>query len=167
MQNQINELSRLAFIQVVLLVAIAFPAISYSQESSTVSREYLTLDWTEKRSFSPAVVTQGGKTVWLAGVTAPFDADRNSLAGDFEAQTHEVFRVIESRLVELGGSLADIVTMTVFIGDTRYGNSFVDIRGTKFEPGHYPSSALITVTGFALPGIELEIKATAVINNDQ
>ncbi|MBT5032585.1 MAG: RidA family protein [Proteobacteria bacterium] len=140
--------------------------MSQAQDGGPVSKEYLTLDWTEGRAFSPAVVTQGGKTVWLAGVTAPFDADGNSLAGDFEAQTHEVFRVIEERLSKFGGTLADIVTMTVFIGDTRYGNPFVDIRATKFEPGHYPSSALITVTGFALPGIELEVKATAVVDGD-
>jgi enamine deaminase RidA (YjgF/YER057c/UK114 family) len=144
----------------------AMPAVSNAQDDDGVSREYLTLDWTEERAFSPAVVTQGGKTVWLAGVTSPFDADGNSLAGDFEAQAHEVFRVIEERLMQLGGSLADIVTMTVFIGDTRYGDSFVNIRSTKFESGHYPSSALITVVGFARPGIELEIKATAVIGSD-
>jgi 2-iminobutanoate/2-iminopropanoate deaminase len=150
----------------VALISGLLPALGAAQDGGTVSREYLTLDWTEGRAFSPAVVTQGGKTVWLAGVTAPFDADGNSLAGDFEAQTHEVFRVIEGRLEQLGGSLADIVTMTVFIGDTRYGNPFVDIRSTKFEPGHYPSSALITVTGFALPDIVLEIKATAVIDAD-
>ncbi len=141
------------------------PALAAAQDGAS-SREYLTLDWTEGRSFSPAVVTRGGKTVWLAGVTAPFDADGNSLEGDFEAQAHEVFRVIEERLVQLGGSLADIVTMTVFIGDTRYGDSFVDIRSTKFEARHYPSSALITVVGFARPGIELEVKATAVIDAD-
>ena len=150
----------------VALISGLLPALGTAQDGGTVSREYLTLDWTEGRAFSPAVVTQGGKTVWLAGVTAPFDADGNSLAGDFEAQTHEVFRVIEARLEQLGGSLADIVTMTVFIGDTRYGDPFVNIRKTKFEPGRYPSSALITVVGFALPGIELEIKATAVIDAD-
>ena len=160
-------LKRVALLPVVLVAMIVMPPVSVAQQGSAASREYLTLEWTEKRSFSPAVVTEGGKTIWLAGVTAPFDGEGNSLAGDFEAQTHEVFRVIESRLVELGGSLADIVTMTVFIGDTRYGNSFVDIRATKFEPGHYPSSALITVSGFALPGIELEIKATAVLSNSQ
>jgi enamine deaminase RidA (YjgF/YER057c/UK114 family) len=150
----------------VVLISCFVSALAAAQDGGTVSREYLTLDWTEGRAFSPAVVTEGGKTVWLAGVTAPFDANGNSLAGDFEAQTHEVFRVIEERLEQLGGSLADIVTMTVFIGDTRYGNPFVDIRATKFESGHYPSSALITVVGFALPGIELEIKATAVIDTD-
>ena len=157
--------SRIVLPASVLLFA-AIPALATAQDGGTVTREYLTLDWTEGRAFSPAVVTQGGKTVWLAGVTAPFDADGNSLAGDFEAQTHEIFRVIEERLATFGGTLADIVTMTVFIGDTRYGDPFVEIRGTTFEPGHYPSSALITVVGFARPGILLEVKATAVVGTN-
>jgi enamine deaminase RidA (YjgF/YER057c/UK114 family) len=148
----------------ILVATLMLPGAANSQDAGAVTREYLTLDWTEGRAFSPAVVTQGGKTVWLAGVTAPFDADGNSLAGDLEAQTHEIFRVIAERLATYGGTLADIVTMTVYIGDTRYGDPFIDIRATKFEAGHYPSSALITVVGFALPGILLEVKATAVVS---
>ena len=161
--NPITERLCLALLAT-LVVTLALPGSVNSQDAGAVSREYLTLDWTEGRAFSPAVVTQGGKTVWLAGVTAPFDADGNSLAGDLEAQTHEVFRVIAERLATYGGTLADIVTMTVYIGDTRYGDPFIDIRATKFEAGHYPSSALITVVGFARPGILLEVKATAVVN---
>ena len=151
---------------VILVLTPTLPRSVRAQDTEVVSREYLTLDWTEARAFSPAVATQGGKTIWLAGVTAPFDAEGNSLVGDFEAQTHEIFRVIEERLGTFGGTLADIVTMTVYIGDTRYGDPFVDIRATKFEAGHYPSSALITVVGFALPGILLEVKAIAVIGTD-
>ena len=155
----------LALLAIVVLTP-TLPRSVRAQDTEVVSREYLTLDWTEARAFSPAVATQGGKTIWLAGVTAPFDAEGNSLVGDFEAQTHEIFRVIEERLGTFGGTLADIVTMTVYIGDTRYGDPFVDIRATKFEAGHYPSSALITVVGFALPGILLEVKAIAVIGTD-
>ncbi len=156
---------RVALLATVLLL-YSIPVLSNAQDGGPVAREYLTLDWTEGRAFSPAVVTQGGKTIWLAGVTAPLDAEGNSLAGDLEAQTHEIFRVIEERLATFGGTLADIVTMTVYIGDTRYGDPFIDIRTTKFEPGHYPSSALITVVGFARPGILLEVKATAVVSAD-
>ena len=151
---------------VILVLSPALPRSVRAQDTGVVVREYLTLDWTEARAFSPAVATQGGKTIWLAGVTVPFDVAGHSLVGDFEAQTHEIFRVIEERLGTFGGTLADIVTMTVYIGDTRYGDPFVDIRAAKFEAGHYPSSALITVVGFALPGILLEVKATAVIGTD-
>ena len=147
----------------ILVLTLTPSGLANAQDAGAVSREYLTLDWTEGRAFSPAVVTQGGKTVWLAGVTALEDADGNSLAGDFEGQAHEIFRVIEERLRTFDGTLADIVTMTVYIGDTRYGDPFIDIRATKFEPGRYPSSALITVVGFARPGMLLEVKATAVV----
>ena len=49
-------------------------------------REYCKGTWQEDRSFSPAVVTRGGKHVWLAGVGMWRDEAGNSLAGDFEAQ---------------------------------------------------------------------------------
>ena len=162
----ITTTRRVALLAAVSCLCTMMPGLSNAQDEGPVSREYLTLDWTEGRAFSPAVVTQGGKTVWLAGVTAPVDAAGNSLAGDFDAQTHEIFRVIEERLATFGGTLADIVTMTVYIGDTRYGDPFVDIRATKFEAGHYPSSALITVVGFARLGILLEVKAIAVVSAD-
>ncbi|HEY5623845.1 MAG TPA: RidA family protein [Gammaproteobacteria bacterium] len=147
-------------------IACVIPMLSIAQDTDSVTREYMTLDWTEDRAFSPVVATTGGKTIWLAGVTTPFDAEGNSLAGDFEAQTREIFRVIEERLEQFGGTLADIVTMTVYIGDTRFGDPFVEIRKEMFEPGRYPSSALITVTGFARPEILIEIKAIAVVDAD-
>ena len=145
------------------LMLCALPALAAAQDDG-VEREYLTLDWTEGRAFSPVVTTTGGKTVWLAGVTVIADADGNSLAGDFEGQTREIFRIIEDRLEQFGGTLSDIVTMTVYISDTRFGDPFVAIRRELFEPGHYPSSALITVTGFARPESLLEVKATAVVS---
>ena len=127
-------------------------------------RECLKDDWAETRAFSPAVVTEGGKIAWLAGVTTTKDKDGNDIGGEFEAQAHEIFRVISSRLETLGGSLEDIVTMTVYLKDTRHGTPFVDIRKQYFKKC-FPSSALITVVGFARPDIMLEIKATAVLDD--
>jgi 2-iminobutanoate/2-iminopropanoate deaminase len=53
--------------------------------------------------------------------------------------------------------------MTVFINDPRYGDEFVKVRGQVFKDGRYPASALITVSGFARPGIVIEIQGVAVI----
>jgi hypothetical protein len=39
-------------------------------------------DFQKSRAFSPAVVTQGGKIVWLAGQTALTDLDGKSIAHD-------------------------------------------------------------------------------------
>ena len=137
-----------------------------SAQAQEHTREYLIDDFGRQRAFSRAVATTGGKTIWLAGQTTTTDASGNSLAGDFEGQTREIFRLIEERLTHFGGTLADIVTMTVYIGDTRYGDPFVELRKEYFDNDEYPSSALITVVGFARPEILLEIKATAVVDAD-
>ena len=148
-----------------LLVASACTESSPpAAESSAVTREYVIDDFAEQWAFSRAVATTGGTTVWLAGQTTLVDADGNDISGDFEAQTYEVFRLIEERLARFGGTLADIVTMTVWIDDVRNSRRFTEIRSEHFEAGRYPSSALITVVGFAAPGLKVEVKATAVID---
>jgi len=120
-------------------------------------------DWQKTRSFSPAVVTEGGRTVWLAGQTTLVDLDGNDIAGKFEPQARTIFALIDRTLQRAGGSLANLVTMTVFINDPRMGDRFVQIRGEYFEAGRYPCSALVTVSNFARPGCVIEIQGIAVI----
>ena len=115
------------------------------------------------RAYSPAVVTEGGRIVWLAGQLALQDGDGRDIAGDFEAQTRQVFALMDATLRRVGGALADVVTMTVFIKEPRYGDRFVEIRRELFPDGKFPASALITVANFARPGIEIEIQGVAVI----
>src|SRR5207248_332098 len=43
------------------------------------------------RAFSPGVVTDGGKMVWVAGQTATRDNAGNDIANNFEAQVKQVF----------------------------------------------------------------------------
>jgi 2-iminobutanoate/2-iminopropanoate deaminase len=117
------------------------------------------------RAYSPAVVTEGGRIVWMAGQTATVDGDGMDISGNFEAQTHRVFALMDQTLQRAGGTLADLVTMTVFIKEPRHGDRFVEIRKQKFPDGRYPGSALITVTNFARPGMEIEIQGIAAIGD--
>ena len=126
--------------------------------------QYLELTARQKeRAFSPAVITEGGKTVWLAGHAGLEDASGKSLAGDFDAQVRAAFAAINRTLQRAGGSLDNMVTMTVFIVDVRYGDRFVQIRREMFPQDNFPASALITVSGFARPGMLIEIQGVAVI----
>jgi 2-iminobutanoate/2-iminopropanoate deaminase len=118
--------------------------------------------WQQSRSFSPAVVTEGGKVVWIAGHTGRKDQAGNSLAGDFDAQTRQTFKNIEATLKEAGASLKDMVTMTVFLADSRYTTRMTEIRSEIFGE-NFPASAAITVTGFADPGMLIEIQGIAVV----
>jgi enamine deaminase RidA (YjgF/YER057c/UK114 family) len=120
-------------------------------------------DFQKSRAFSPAVITQGGRTVWLAGQTATRDAEGRDISGDFDAQTRTIFALIDATLCRVGGSLADMVTMTVFINDPRHGDRFVELRRGIFANGNFPASALITVSHFARPGMLIEIQGVAVI----
>jgi enamine deaminase RidA (YjgF/YER057c/UK114 family) len=115
------------------------------------------------RAYSPAVITQGGRTAWLAGQTATRDENGRDISGDFDAQVRTIFALIDKTLRRAGVTLADMVTMTVFINDPRNGDRFVELRKGFFPDGNFPASALITVSNFARPGMLIEIQGVAVI----
>jgi 2-iminobutanoate/2-iminopropanoate deaminase len=117
----------------------------------------------KSRAYSPAVVTEGGKTVWLAGQSALTDEDGASIAGDCAAQTRTIFANIDRMLRAHGGSIDNLVSMTVFIGDPRYADEFVQVRRQTFTNGAFPASAVVTVAGFRRLGIVIEIQGVAVI----
>ena len=120
-------------------------------------------DFQKSRAFSPGVITQGGKIVWLAGQTATRDEAGTDISGNFEAQVRTIFGLLDKTLKAAGGSLTNMVTMTVFINDPRLGDRFIEMRAKMFPDGNFPASALITVSHFARPGMLIEIQGVAVI----
>jgi 2-iminobutanoate/2-iminopropanoate deaminase len=128
-----------------------------------VVRHFLKRETAQVRAYSQAVVTAGGRTVWLAGQVALADAAGTSLAGNFDGQVREVFVRLGQTLAEVGGKLADIVTMTVFITDARYGDRFTELRKEIFGD-NFPASALITVAGLARLELLVEVQGVAVID---
>src|SRR6185312_788905 len=134
--------------------------------SASIAREYVPLPpEIAGRSYSPAVVTKGGRTVWLAGVTTLKDEQGHSLAGDIEGQTRFIFREIERTLKKVGGKLTDVVYITVYLTDARNGTEFAKVRREVF-PTNPPSSSQITISALALPGFLIEVHAIAVIGDE-
>jgi len=127
-----------------------------------VKKSFVRGTWQVKRAFSPVVITEGGKTLWIAGHTGAVDDAGKSLAGDFDAQIRQTFRNIEKTLAEAGATLADLVTMTVFLIDARHTTRMTEIR-TEIFGKDFPASAAITVAGFAQPEMMIEIQGIAVI----
>ena len=117
----------------------------------------------KSRAFSPAVITEGGRTIWLAGQTTTNDLEGRDISGKFDEQVRTVFALMNRTLERAGASLASLVTMTVFINDPRHGDRFVQLRREFFADGRYPCSALLTISGFARPGILIEIQGVAVV----
>ena len=128
----------------------------------TSIRRYIKREAAQARAYSQAVVTEGGRIVWLAGQVGASDASGKPLAGDFEGQVREIFSRLGQTLEEAGGKLADMVTMTVFITDARLGDRFTQLRKEIFGD-NFPASALITVAGLARPELLVEVQGIAVI----
>src|SRR5712691_3535811 len=110
------------------------------------------------RAYSQGV--RVGNLLFLAGQLGT-DAEPRPAEGRFEAQTRRAFARMQTILEAAGGSLDNLVAMTVFITDIRYGGEFVRLRGEILKHD-FPASALIGVSHLASPDALLEIQAVAV-----
>ena len=102
-----------------------------------------------------------GNLLFLAGQMG-HDAEPRPAVGRFELQTRRVFERMRVILEAAGGSLDDLVTMTVFVTDIRHGDEFVRLRGEILQRD-FPASALIGVSHLANPDALLEIQAIAAL----
>jgi 2-iminobutanoate/2-iminopropanoate deaminase len=116
-----------------------------------------------QRSYGAGVVTEGGRIVWLAGMGGTRAPDGKTIE-DFAGQTRQAFRNIEAALKRAGGSLENVVSMTVMIRNQSDGDEFVKIRGEFFK-SNFPASMLITAKDFANPTLLVEIQSVAVIGD--
>ena len=103
-----------------------------------------------------------GNLLFLAGQTGT-DQPAPAGVGRLEAQTRRAFARMQMILEAAGGTLDNLVTMTVFITDMRYGDEFVRLRGEILQRD-FPASALIGVSHLANPDALLEIQAIAVFD---
>jgi len=148
-----NMFSRIAVLGTIA-VGMCHPALA---------AQYLKPTLTE-RSYAAGVVTQGGRIVWLAGTGGASRPDGTRIT-DFSEQTQQAFRNIEATLKQTGGTLDDLVTMTVMIRNQSDGDTFVKVRGEFFKNGKFPASMLITAKDFANANLLVEIQSVAVIGD--
>lgn len=145
-------------------IGITTAALVFGFTMPLHAQKYVKGERPQQRGYSLAVITEGGKTVWLGGQIATVDDSGKSLAGDFEGQVRQIFKLINATLEKAGGKLKDMVQMTVFITDVRNGDRLTEIRREIFGD-NFPGSALITVTGLADPNAKIEIQGYAVIGS--
>lgn len=110
-----------------------------------------------------AVVTQGGKTVWLRG-QCPQNLDdfHNISSSDPVEQTHQVMQNILQLIEEAGGSMEHLVKVVVYITDVRHREAVYRTMG-EYIKGVHPVSTGLVVQALARPEWLVEIDGTAVI----
>ncbi len=134
-----------------------------AQTGSAPTRQFIKTPAAQNNAYSQAVITSGGRTIWLAGqASSQKDAAGKSLAGDFDGQVRAVFDALSKTLEGVGGKLSDIVTMTAFITDDRYDRRFLELR-KEIIGDNFPASAMINIRSLAQPDLLIEIQAVAVV----
>ena len=110
-----------------------------------------------------AVVTEGGKTVYLRGQCPQnLDDAKNIQSHDPVEQTHKVMQNIVQLIEEAGGSIEHLVKVVVYITDVRHREAVYRTMG-EYIRGVYPVSTGLVVQALARPDWLVEIDATAVI----
>jgi enamine deaminase RidA (YjgF/YER057c/UK114 family) len=105
-----------------------------------------------------------GGTVYIAGQAALDEQNQIVGIGDPRSQAEQVWRNIGLAVNAGGGTLADIVKITVFLKDVRHAAAEISVRERLFERGRFPICTLVQVANLGLPELLMEIDAVAVLN---
>ena len=118
------------------------------------------------RAVSPAVAEPQAGTwsnclvvngvAYVAGMTA------GGSEGDEYAQAKVIFTKIRHLLEAAGGSMADVVKVTIFVTDITQREKVWQAR-REFFTGNFPASTLVQVAALANPLLKVEIEAVAHI----
>jgi len=110
-----------------------------------------------------AVVTEGGKTVWLRGQCPQnLDDGANIDSNDPVEQTHKVMKNIVQLINEAGGEIKHLVKLVVYITDIKNREAVYRTIG-QYTKGVYPVSTGLVVNSLARPEWLVEVDAIAVI----
>jgi enamine deaminase RidA (YjgF/YER057c/UK114 family) len=113
--------------------------------------------------FSHVTIARGQRLVCLAGQVA-LRPDFSVIGeGDLAEQTRAAMRNLEVALTAAGATWDDIVRRTIYTTEpTRFDVITPAIEEVQGSTEH-PSQTIIGVTGRAVPGLLIEIEATAVL----
>ena len=112
--------------------------------------------------FSHGWETQGGRTLYMSGQVA-FDGEGRVVgSGDLVAQFRQVCQNLKALVGARGGQMTDIVKLTVYLTDIARLPDYGRIKAA-YIPGPQPASTAVGVTALAVPGLVIEVEATAVL----
>jgi len=102
-----------------------------------------------------------GGIAYVAGMTAT----GGDLTDEY-TQAKAVFAKIKNLLEAAGGTMADVVTVTIYVTDISQREKVWQAR-REFFSGNFPCSTLIQIAALATPALKVEINAVAHIGAGQ
>jgi reactive intermediate/imine deaminase len=119
--------------------------------------------------FAPAIgpyswATRHGNLIFLAG-TAALGPDGKLIGeGDIRKQTEATLENLKTTVEAAGGTLADIVKTTIYLGDVANYAGMNEVY-RRYFPEAPPARATL-ITGFVVAGLLVEIEGIAVLDDE-
>ena len=126
------------------------------------SRQHTNSNTELESRFAYARAVRVGRQLHVSG-TAAIEADGSVTAGGIVPQTERCLTLIAAALDELGGSLADVIRIRIYVTDvTQYELLSAPLRAAFADSP--PTSTLVEVSGLIDPAMLVEIEAEAIID---
>ena len=109
-----------------------------------------------------AEVDAGARLLFISGLTAKTPGGETFAPGNAGAQAIRILDSIKDILAEAGGTMADIVKLTVYLCDISRAAEVSAARAKYFRPP-YPASTMIEVSRLVSPDQLVEIEAVAAL----
>jgi enamine deaminase RidA (YjgF/YER057c/UK114 family) len=108
-------------------------------------------------------VVRAGNTIYVRGqIGQDLDTHKSVGIGDVVAQTEQAMTNIAMLIEEAGGTIENLVKLTIYIVDPRYREPVYRVIGSRTR-GVHPISTGLVVSALARPEWLVEIDAIAVI----
>lgn len=114
-----------------------------------------------KGPYVQGVEVSGGRLIYTSGLTARDAAGDTVGKGDIRAQTRQCLRNIEGVIEAAGGSLRDLVKVTVFLRDLADYDGMNEVRREMLTGIPFASSTVQAI--LHSPDALVEIEAVAVV----
>jgi enamine deaminase RidA (YjgF/YER057c/UK114 family) len=107
--------------------------------------------------YTPGIVARGERVVFVSG-QGPDD-----LNAPMETQIRQTFRRIGAVLAEAGATFKDVVMIRSYMVHLKRDLPILRKVRKEFLVKPYPASTTVGVTELAIPGLEIEIEAIAIL----
>lgn len=108
-------------------------------------------------------IKKSGTPLFISGQVALDGEGKLVGENDVAAQTEQVFRNLQAVIEAAGGSLDDVVKLTIFVTDPSYRPAVAAARLKWFSEGEWPASTYLVVSALAVPTMLVEVEAVAML----
>jgi 2-iminobutanoate/2-iminopropanoate deaminase len=108
---------------------------------------------------------RAGDLLFISGqVARPFEGGSGMVGKDEYEQTRQIFSRIERIVKAAGGTMDDLVKMTIYVVNIEKNTEVWRAR-REFFRGDFPASTLVEVRSLATPEVLVEIETVAYLGN--